>query len=206
MKPFMVGIAGGTGSGKTTLSGIIIKTLGNELVSLIDGDSYYGDLSYLPYHQRHQVNFDHPDALDTPLLIEHIKTLKQGLPVKKHLYDFAMHTRSEKTTIVEPKPIVVVEGILIFALDAVCRLFDLKIYLDEDADIRLLRRISRDTQERGRSLEMVAEQYLKNVKPMHERFVEPSKSKADIVLRHGDSPEDIIRLLRDQINKGAESS
>jgi uridine kinase len=201
IKPFIVGIAGGTGSGKTTLAKKIAETLGNDTVTLIDADSYYRDLSHLPLHQRHQINFDHPDALDTPLLVDHIKTLKKGSPIKKHIYDFTIHTRTEETVTVAPKPVILVEGILIFALEDLCRLFDLKVFVDEDDDIRLLRRIQRDINERGRSIEMVAEQYLKNVRPMHERFVEPSKKAADIVTRSFDSAEDVIKLLRGVVKR-----
>jgi uridine kinase len=197
IKPFIIGIAGGTGSGKTTLARKIAEMLGDELVSLIDADSYYKDLSHLPHNQRHQINFDHPDALDTRLLIGHLKKIKQGLSIKKHAYDFAAHTRSEKTITLDPKPITVVEGILIFAIEELCRLFNLRIFVDEDADIRLLRRIQRDIKERGRSIEMVAEQYLQNVKPMHDKFVEPSKKKADIVMRPNDNAEDIIKMIRE---------
>jgi uridine kinase len=201
IKPFIVGIAGGTGSGKTTLAKKIAETLGNDTVTLIDADSYYRDLSHLSLHQRHQINFDHPDALDTPLLVDHIKTLKKGSPIKKHIYDFTIHTRTEETVTVAPKPVILVEGILIFALEDLCRLFDLKVFVDEDDDIRLLRRIQRDINERGRSIEMVAEQYLKNVRPMHERFVEPSKKAADIVTRSFDSAEDVIKLLRGVVKR-----
>lgn len=201
IKPFIVGIAGGTGSGKTTLAKKIAETLGNDTVTLIDADSYYRDLSHLPLHQRHQINFDHPDALDTPLLIEHIKILKQGFSIKKHIYDFTTHARKKETVTVGPTQIILVEGILIFALEDLCRLFDLKVFVDEDDDIRLLRRIQRDINERGRSIEMVAEQYLKNVRPMHERFVEPSKKAADIVTRSFDSAEDVIKLLRGVVKR-----
>jgi len=201
IKPFIVGIAGGTGSGKTTLAKKIAETLGNDTVTLIDADSYYRDLSHLSLHQRHQINFDHPDALDTPLLIEHIKTLKQGFSIKKHIYDFTIHTRTEETVTVAPKPVILIEGILIFALEDLCRLFDLKVFMDEDDDIRLLRRIQRDINERGRSIEMVAEQYLQNVRPMHEKFVEPSKKAADIVTRSFYSAEDVIKLLRGVVKR-----
>jgi uridine kinase len=201
IKPFIVGIAGGTGSGKTTLAKKIAETLGNDTVTLIDADSYYRDLSHLSLHQRHQINFDHPDALDTPLLVDHIKTLKKGSPIKKHIYDFTIHTRTEETVTVAPKPVILVEGILIFALEDLCRLFDLKVFMDEDDDIRLLRRIQRDINERGRSIEMVAEQYLQNVRPMHEKFVEPSKKAADIVTRSFDSAEDVIKLLRGVVKR-----
>ena len=201
IKPFIVGIAGGTGSGKTTLAKKIAETLGNDTVTLIDADSYYRDLSHLPLHQRHQINFDHPDALDTPLLIEHIKKLNQGFSIKKPIYDFSTHTRTKETVTVAPKPVILIDGILIFALEEVCRLFDLKVFVDEDADIRLLRRIQRDIRERGRSIEMVAEQYLQNVRPMHEKFVEPSKKAADIVMRTCDTAEDVIKVLRGTIKR-----
>lgn len=198
-KPLIVGIAGGTGSGKTTLAQKITETLGDEQVALIDADSYYHDLSHLPLHQRHQINFDHPDALDTPLLKEHIETLKQGFPIKKHHYDFSTHTRTNRHITIHPKSIILVEGILIFALEAVSNLFNLKIFIEDDADIRLLRRILRDVKERGRSIEMITEQYLKNVRPMHEKFVEPSKRAADIVIHNCESVEKVINVLQEKL-------
>jgi len=193
-RPFIVGIAGGTGSGKTTLALHIARALGEAGVAVIDADAYYNDLSHLPLQHRHQINFDHPDALDAGLLVKHIQSLRQGRAVRKSLYDFTTHTRCADTVAIEPKPVVVVEGMLIFALPALIELFDLKIFVDEDADIRLLRRIRRDLRERGRTIEMIAEQYCGFVKPMHQQYVEPSKAHADIILRQGGESEIITRL------------
>lgn len=194
MKPFIVGIAGGTGSGKTTLALKLAGMLGTDMAALIDADAYYKDLSHLPLEQRHHINFDHPDALDTRLLIEHIQTLKQCRAVSKQLYDFAAHTRTPGTNTVNPRPIVLVDGMLIFAVDGLSRLFDLKVFVDEEADIRLLRRILRDSKERGRTIDMIADQYLRYVKPMHDQFVEPSKKRADIIIRGGDATGVFARL------------
>lgn len=193
-KPFIVGIAGGTGSGKTTLALSIARALGDAAVAVIDADAYYNDLAHLPLQHRHQINFDHPDALDTARLVEHIQSLRQGRAVRKNLYDFTTHTRCADTVVIEPKSIVVVEGMLVFALPELIGLFDLKIFVDEDADIRLLRRIMRDMQERGRTIEMIAAQYHSCVKPMHQQYVEPSKARADIILRQGGEAEIIERL------------
>lgn len=196
IQPFIVGIAGGTGSGKTTLANAIVQTLGAACASVIDADSYYRDLSHLPLQERHHINFDHPDALDAPLLIEHVALLRQGLPVTKQVYDFAAHARSHETITIDPKPVVIIEGILIFAIGGLHGLFDLRVFVDEDADIRLLRRMLRDIQERGRSVEMVAEQYLRFVKPMHQRFVEPSRAAADLVIHPGESGDAVIEIIK----------
>jgi uridine kinase len=192
MGPLLIGIAGGTGSGKTTLAQYIINNYGEHLVSLMDTDSYYRDRSHLPLHERHHMNFDNPDALDIPLLFGHLKKLSEGTAIQKQVYDFATHTRRRETVCIEPKKIIVVEGILIFAVEEICTLFDLKIFLDEEADIRLLRRITRDVQERGRTVESVARQYLETVRPMHLQYVESSLYKADIILKAGDDWKRVI--------------
>ena len=181
-KSFIVGIAGGTGSGKTTIAAGLAAALGLERVRLIDADSYYRDLSHLPLQERHLENFDHPDALDLQLLTQHLRMLRQSEPATKHGYDFTTHTRSDKTIVIEPAPFIIVEGVLIFFPDELRELFDLKVFLDEDADVRVLRRIRRDMAERGRSLESVARQYLEQVRPMHARFAEPTKEHADIII------------------------
>ncbi len=172
----------------------IARSLGDATVSVIDADAYYKDLTHLPLQHRHQINFDHPDALDAGLLAAHIQRLRQGLPVQKNIYDFATHCRCCDTVLIEPKPIVVVEGMLIFAVPVLAGLFDLKIFVDEDPDIRLLRRIMRDMRERGRTIEMIADQYRSFVKPMHEQFVEPAKAHADIILRQGSEAAITARL------------
>ena len=196
MHPLIIGICGGTGAGKTTLTKKIIAQFGEQRVSLIDTDSYYRDRSHVPLEKRHHFNFDHPDALEIPLLAAHLQSLKSGHPVEKQVYDFTTHTRKPQTERVDPRAIIVVDGILIFAIDAVCKLFDLKIFIDEAPDIRLLRRLLRDVTERGRTIESVARQYLETVRPMHFKYVEPSKAKADIVLNSGDSEQIVIKAIQ----------
>jgi uridine kinase len=197
MKSLSIGIAGGTGSGKTTLAKRIIDYFGQNRISFLEADTYYHDRSHLPLHARHHLNFDHPNALDFPLLIDHIKALKDGKPVNKQMYDFATHTRTRETVRIDSKDFVVVEGILIFAVEDVSKLFDLKVFLEEEADIRLLRRIDRDMKERGRSLDSVVKQYLEMVRPMHVQYVEPSKDKADIVLSSGEGAGRVIKSIEE---------
>ncbi len=205
MHTLLIGIAGGTGSGKTTLAKHMVTTFGEQSVSLVDTDSYYIDRSLLPLHERHQMNFDQPDALDIQLLVKHLKTLKKGQSVQKQVYDFSTHTRTQATITVEPRYLIIVEGILIFAIEEVCELFDLKIFLDEEAEIRLLRRIARDVHERGRTVESVAQQYMETVRPMHLKYVEPSKHKADIILKPSDDWQIAIaainQLIKDRFPK-----
>jgi uridine kinase len=199
MRPYLVGICGGTGSGKTTAARRIAECLLPDTVSLIDADAYYRDLSHLPCAQRSAINFDHPAALDGDLLAAHLQQLQRGRPIRKPVYDFTRHVRSSETMTVEPRPIIITEGMLIFALESVRRLFDLRVFIDEEADIRLLRRIIRDVSLRGRSLASVAEQYLGSVRPMHSRFVEPCKAAADIVLQGCDTLADLIARLQQQL-------
>lgn len=194
--PLLIGVCGGTGAGKTTLAQKIIAIFGETRTALINTDAYYRDRSHLPLQERHHSNFDHPDALDLPLLIEHLQSLRSGQPVLQQVYDFATHARKQERIRIEPKEIIVVDGILIFAIEELCRLFDLKIFLDEAADIRLLRRISRDVLQRGRTIESVAQQYLATVRPMHHLFVEPSKEKADIILKAGDDWQSVILAIK----------
>jgi uridine kinase len=196
MPPILIGICGGTGAGKTTLTKRIIEQFGEQRVSLIDTDSYYLDRSHVPLEKRHHFNFDHPDALDIPLLVSHLQSLKSGHPIEKQVYDFTTHTRKHDTVKVEARDIIVVDGILIFAISKVCELFDITIFIDEEADVRLLRRLQRDVTERGRTIESVARQYLETVRPMHIKYVEPSKSKADIVLMAGDSEQIVINAIQ----------
>ena len=193
--PFIVGIAGGTGSGKTTVAAGLAVALGPEQVTLIDADSYYRDLSHLPVHERHHINFDHPDSLDLTLLTDHLRKLKSNKPVTKNVYDFTTHTRSNQTVVIEPAPVIIVEGVLIFVPEELRDLFDLKVFLDEDADVRLVRRIRRDMAERGRTVESVARQYLEQVRPMHAHFVEPTKKYADIIYGPGATPDHAIAQL-----------
>ena len=200
--PFIIGIAGGTGSGKTTVAAGLAAALGPAHVTLIDADSYYRDLSNLPLSERHQINFDHPDSLDLALLADHLLLLKQGKPVTKHVYDFTTHSRSSQTAVIEPAPVIIVDGVLIFVPAELRALFDLKVFLDEDADVRLLRRIRRDMVERGRTLESVARQYLEQVRPMHARFVEPTKEHADIIIGPGVTTDQVIKQIIPIIQDG----
>jgi uridine kinase len=183
--PVIVGIAGGTGSGKTTVANVILDRVGAQNIAYIPHDAYYKDLNDLPTAQRHLVNFDHPNSLDTPLLIEHLKQLKQWHSIDIPIYDFKTHTRTKQTNQVKPQMVVIVEGILIFAESALRELFDVKIYVDTDPDIRFIRRLQRDIIERGRTTDSVIHQYLSTVRPMHLEFVEPSKRYADVIIPEG---------------------
>lgn len=182
--PVIVGIAGGTGSGKTTLARRIQEGVGDNSV-LIQHDWYYHDQSDVPMAERAKVNFDHPESLDNELLVEHLQQLKSGSAVDVPQYDFTQHTRQEGQVCVEPLPVVVVEGILLFAVPELREQFDIKLYVDTDADIRAFRRIRRDIRERGRDFESIRAQYYKTVRPMHLEFVEPSKRWADLIIPEG---------------------
>jgi len=183
--PLVIGIAGGTGSGKTTVAQTIVERVGGEYIASLAHDSYYKDLSDLPVAQRVEVNFDHPNSLDTDLLIQQLTLLKEGHPIEVPVYDFKTHSRTDHTIHVDPQPIILVEGILIFAEPGLRILFDIKIFVDTDADIRFIRRLERDISERGRSSVSVIHQYLSTVRPMHMEFVEPSKRYADIIIPEG---------------------
>ncbi len=182
--PVIVGIAGGTGSGKTTLARRIQAGVGDNS-ALIQHDWYYHDQSGVPMEQRSQVNFDHPDSLDNMLLVEHLQQLKAGQAVEVPQYDFTRHTREEETVRVDPLPVVVVEGILLFAVPELREQFDIKLYVDTDSDIRAFRRIRRDIRDRGRDFESIRAQYYETVRPMHLEFVEPSKRWADLIIPEG---------------------
>jgi uridine kinase len=181
----IVGICGGSGSGKTTVARKVLEAIGEEKVLLLAQDSYYKDNSHLPFEERARMNFDHPDALDTELLIQHLDTLKEGSPVAQPAYDFGTHTRKPESILLEPHPVILVEGILIFENQNLRRRFDLKVFVDTDADVRFIRRLRRDITKRGRNLESVIQQYLETVRPMHLEFVEPSKRYADVILPEG---------------------
>ncbi len=199
MQPIVIGVAGGTGSGKTTVAMEILQRVGEEHVAYISHDAYYRDLSHLPPHLRAQVNFDHPDSLETELLIEHLKALRAGQAVEVPIYDFTIHTRTNQTRRVEPAPVILVEGILIFVDPALRALFDVKLYVDTDADVRFIRRLQRDVAERGRSVESVCQQYLATVRPMHMEFVEPSKRYADVIIPEGGFNEVAIEMVATRI-------
>ncbi|MBL9077368.1 MAG: uridine kinase [Planctomycetes bacterium] len=182
VRPFTVAIAGGSGSGKTSLTRALVQTLGEDHCAVLDHDSYYRDLGHLTLDQRTGVNFDHPESLENGLLAEHLAQLRAGHAVARPIYDFATHTRLPATTRVEPRPIVLCEGILLLAVPELRSAFDLRVYVDTPADVRALRRVQRDIVERGRTVESVVRQYLQSVRPMHERFVEPARTTADVVL------------------------
>ncbi len=183
--PVIIGIAGGSGSGKTTIAAAVVEAVGSDRVVFIQHDAYYRDLANLRFEERVRVNFDHPDSLETELLIEHLRTLRAGRAVERPVYDFSQHVRTDHTVCVEPEPVVIVEGILVLAEAELRELMDLRIYIDTDADLRVLRRLQRDLVERGRSVETVIDQYLATVRPMHLQFVEPSKRYADIIVPEG---------------------
>ena len=195
MKTIIIGIAGGTGSGKTTLTARLRDHFGEDEVSVINHDSYYKRHDELPYEERCKLNYDHPDSFDTALLVEHLQALRRGESVEVPVYNYAIHNRSDKTVTVHPAPVIIVEGILIFASPELCELMDLKVFVDTDADVRILRRIVRDVKARGRTLDSVVTQYLTTVKPMHEQFVEPSKRKADLIVPEGGRNEAALDML-----------
>ncbi|MCX7970542.1 MAG: uridine kinase [Negativicutes bacterium] len=194
----VIGVAGGTASGKTTVVEKIMERFSRD-IALLELDSYYADLSHLPYDQRVQINFDHPSSLDIATLIDHIGRLKAGQPVAKPVYDFAAYTRSGQTSTIQPARLILVEGILIFAVPELRSQFDIKVFVDTAADIRLMRRIRRDIAERGRTLESVEKQYFATVRPMHEQFVEPSKQYADIIIPRGGENRVAIDMLTAKI-------
>lgn len=181
----VIGIAGGTGSGKTTVANEILDRVGPEIVSYIPHDAYYKDFTDLPPNQKAAINYDHPHSLDTALMTEQIRNLIQGIPINLPIYDFTTHSRTDKTIPIKPNPVILVEGILIFTDPVLRELCDVKIFVDTDADIRLIRRIRRDISERGRTIESVLTQYENTVRPMHLEFVEPAKRYADIIIPEG---------------------
>ncbi|MBN1877195.1 MAG: uridine kinase [Anaerolineae bacterium] len=195
----IIGVAGGTGSGKTTVAHRVLEQVGAEHIAYIPHDAYYKDLSHLDPGRRLEINFDHPDALETPLLIVHLEQLRAGSTVEIPVYDFTTHTRMNRTRRIEPAPIVIVEGILIFAEPALRALFDVKLFVDTDADIRLIRRLQRDLKERKRTFDSVVEQYLTTVRPMHLEFVEPSKRYADVIIPEGGYNEVAIKMFAARI-------
>jgi uridine kinase len=183
--PMVVGIAGGTGSGKTTLAMLILESLGRDKISYLPHDAYYRDQKELPLEVRAKVNYDHPDSLETELLVAHIQDLQSGKAIDRPVYDFTTHSRKRVTVRVAPNPVILVEGILIFVEKQLRELFTMKIYVDTDADIRFIRRLKRDIEERGRTVQSVIDQYQRTVRPMHLEFVESSKRYADIIVPEG---------------------
>jgi uridine kinase len=197
----IIGICGGTGSGKTTVANRILESVSKGEVVFLQQDSYYRNLDQLPVDIRNVVNFDHPDAIDNDLLIEHLRALKRGRAVELPLYDFKTHSRREETLHVEPQPIIIIEGILIFAEPRLLDEMDIKVYVDTPDDIRFIRRLSRDVAERGRTVESVIEQYLATVRPMHTQFVEPSKRCADVIIPEGGHNLVSISLISGRIRE-----
>ena len=201
MKVTVIGVAGGTGSGKSTLVKRLQDAFKNDDVATLCHDYYYKAHPELSYEERTKLNYDHPNAFDNDLLIEHINLLKQGKNINCPKYDYALHDRSDKTELIESTEVILLEGILIFENKELLKELDMKIYVDTDADVRILRRILRDVKERGRSLDSVIEQYLSTVKPMHEAFVEPSKRYADIIVPVGGENAVACQMIIDRIEK-----
>jgi uridine kinase len=199
MKPLIIGIAGGTGSGKTTVANKIYESLKGVNVVALQQDAYYIDLSHLPLEERKKINFDHPSAFDSKLLIKHLEKLIKGQEIKKPIYSFTDYTRKKETEKVLPRDIIILEGILVLEEIKIRNLLDIKIYVDADEDERFIRRLVRDTKERGRSMESVIEQYLNVVKPMFLQFVEPSKRYADIVIPQGGLNDVAIDIIVSKI-------
>jgi len=191
----VIGIAGGSGSGKTTVQRRIMERFGPTAIALMDHDVYYRDLSHLPFEQRTQFNFDHPNALETELMVEQLDTLLAGSPIEKPTYDFTNHQRLPETDRIEPRPVVIVEGILVLAEPALRERMDIKLYVDTAADVRLMRRIERDINERSRTLESVLAQYRRTVRPMHLEFVGPSKRHADVIIPRGGKNQVAIDMV-----------
>lgn len=200
MNTLVIGIAGGSGSGKTTLANRLVEKFGEDEVTILRHDNYYKAHDDIPFEEREILNYDHPDAFDTDLLCEHLQLLKEGHSIPMPTYDYCLHTRAKECIVVHPAPAIVVEGILIFSEPKLCNLMDLKVFVDTDADVRVLRRIKRDVVKRGRSLESVMAQYLSTVKPMHEQFVEPSKRRADLIIPEGGKNLVALEMLIQKVN------
>ncbi len=199
MEPIIIGIAGGTGSGKSTLANRLVDNFGEDEISIIRHDNYYKSQDHISYEERVGVNYDHPDAFESDLLCKHLYELKKGRSVQIPIYDFTKHTRSNETITINPAPVIIIEGILIFSERKLCNMMNIKVFVDTDADVRVLRRINRDVRKRGRTLESVISQYLTTVKPMHEQFVEPSKRKADIIIPEGGKNPVALEMLVQRI-------
>ena len=198
MDVLTIGIAGGTGSGKTTITRRIVREFGGD-VAVLHHDSYYRAHDDLPYTERTKLNYDHPNAFETDLMLSHVRALKRGETIQCPVYDFTVHNRSKDTVTVKPARVLVIEGILIFAEPELCREMDIKLFVDTDADVRILRRIVRDVRDRGRSLDSVVKQYLNTVKPMHEEFVEPSKRNADLIIPEGGRNQVAMDIVMERI-------
>lgn len=198
-KPVVIGVAGGSGSGKTSVTRSISQRFTDKTILVIEQDYYYKDQSHIPYEERLNTNYDHPLAFDNDLLIEHVKTLVNHQSVEKPVYDYTRHTRSEEVIHVEPKEVIILEGILILEDQRLLDLMDIKVFVDTDADVRIIRRMLRDIKERGRTIESVIEQYINVVRPMHLQFIEPTKRYADIIIPEGGQNHVAIDLMATKI-------
>ncbi len=196
----VIGIAGGSGSGKTTLMKNLMAGFGDN-IAVLSHDNYYRAHDDLPFEQRSKLNYDHPDAFETDLMIEHLKVLKAGGTIECPVYDYTIHNRTSEVTLIQPRKVIIVEGILIFENKELCKLMDIKIFVDTDDDVRLIRRIKRDVAKRGRSLQSVLTQYLETVKPMHEQFVVPSKKNADVIVLEGGKNLVALNMITSQIQQ-----
>lgn len=194
-KPVLIGITGGTGSGKSTIAKEIFNKFNEDCIAMIQQDSYYKDQSHLSMEERVKTNYDHPKAFDNDLLVSHLQELLKGNAINKPIYDFSIHNRTKETVIVEPKEIIIVEGILVLEDERLRELLDIKIYVDTDADVRIIRRIVRDINERGRTVESVIDQYLSVVRPMHLQFTEPTKRHADLIIPEGGQNKVAIDIM-----------
>lgn len=199
-KPLIIGVAGGSASGKTSVSKILVETFSEQTITLLRQDDYYNDQSHMTMEERVRTNYDHPLSMDNQLLVNHLKELIQGNPVEKPVYDYANHTRSYKAETIHPTKIIIVEGLFVLEDVAIRELLDIKVFVKTDDDIRFIRRLLRDTEERGRSIESVISQYTESVKPMHEQFIEPSKKYADIIVPEGKTNTVALDLLMTKIN------
>ena len=199
-RPVTIAVAGGSGSGKTTIANAILERVGSHHIAYVAHDAYYRDRRDLTLEERRAINFDHPDSLETSLMADHIVALQNWQPVEIPIYDFTIHQRTKETQHVEPQPIILVEGILVLAEESLRPLFDVKIFVDTDADIRLIRRLHRDIAERGRTSESVINQYMSTVRPMHLEFVEPSKRYADVIIPEGGFNTVAIDMVSDRIS------
>jgi uridine kinase len=199
-KPIVIGVAGGTGSGKTTVAKEIYSEFANQSILMIEQDAYYKDQSDIPMEERLQTNYDHPLAFDNDLLIKHIEQLLQYKPIEKPVYDYAQHTRSSEIIPIEPKDVIILEGILVLEDKRLRELMDIKLFVDTDADIRIIRRMARDIRERGRTIDSVIEQYTSVVRPMHLQFIEPTKRYADIIIPEGGQNRVAIDLMVTKIS------
>ncbi len=184
-KPFVIGVAGGSGSGKSTVTREVLASIGPQMASVVLQDDYYCDQTHMTQEERHRVNYDHPDAFDWPLLVQHVQALRRGEAIEMPVYDFAQYNRTSRTITIQPAPVIVIEGLFALYDEDLRAMMSLKIFVDTASDVRFIRRLQRDISERGRSTESVIQQYLETVRPMHKQFIEPTKRNADVILPHG---------------------